>query len=235
MAVTDARIRLEGRLEVVEAATARLVQAVDLLRADAWAEHRRWHHLQNETLWEAVDACAAFAEADDETARASREHLAARDHLQKWAQRRLGELGLPIDHDDAVSELASHLPLLIRRVEANRPERRPLFGDSMSEDFGDGTLNLAAGSLAAAFESFDRAFLEPALPRLVVTQRVLVSGERVIELGSVLRIDATHDYLTTWTLIVRLTTEPLFVIKLSGDVLEWFDRLREKGVPCIQS
>ena len=123
MTSTDTRIQLEGQLEIVEAALARLRTAVASLSDDAnWLSDARWRAREDPRLPQALAACRKRVATSTSIERCFSELTALRSELNELARSRLRDLRLPVGANP-LATLESHVPLVVHpdRVRRARP------------------------------------------------------------------------------------------------------------------
>ncbi len=211
MTTDDFRTQLEGNLELVERAVDDLAEATEALFSDqTWETDHRWRLEPNPALDHAVDACERKQHPIVETYRAAQANLA------RLATERLSELRIVSHRHQPLTELASHLPLLVhpREVEWPVPHWERPFRFTVSH----GVLWLA------------NRVMRKRKPFMLITQRLLVINDHRHDLKSIIRLTATYIYAQTWSLTFWLTIAPSVTVELSGDLMAWRARLQGAGI-----
>lgn len=225
--MNSARIQLEGRLEIVEAAAQRALESLARLTAPEWGTDQSWHQTDEKATTRAIEACRLKADAP-EVSRALTQLTKAQAKLEALAKKRLCELDLFTERGTALMQLQSHTPFLVSPSQVAGPQPASRFdADVVSNNFEE------LGARAAIFGIawlVPRVF-RPKRPRFFVTQRFVVCDEAQLELSAV-RLDARLLYLSTWSLVLWRSGEPVCTLQVKGEVEQWVDVLRQKGIEC---
>ncbi len=225
MMASQARIQLEGSLEVVEAEVARLKAGVAELRGDGWSTTDLWHDAgPSQELAAALSACRRKAAAEAEVAAVFRELERLQGDLETLAGKRLAALRLPRSEGSAVRALRSHVPLIVTAADVGEAEERP------EHNVPDDLEEWAFSALTKVFERSVRRLFRLRRTPLLITQRAIVINGELVEYDQVLRVTALHEYRTTWTIMFFRTQGPELTVRASGFVKGWLDALEAKGV-----